>query len=80
MEPTVSSETSTIRTQTPENYPKRNKLHSEHSESLKTRTINETKQQLTEKDEGTERFKNKCYDEECKFAIEEIKKARESGL
>ena len=27
MEPIVSSETSAIRTQTPENYPKRNKLH-----------------------------------------------------
>jgi len=27
MEPIVSSETSTIRTQTPGNYPKRNKLH-----------------------------------------------------
>jgi len=27
MEPTVSSETSEIRTQTPGNYPKRNKLH-----------------------------------------------------
>jgi len=26
-EPTVSSETSVIRTQTPGNYPKRNKLH-----------------------------------------------------
>jgi len=30
-----------IRTQTPGNYPKRNKLHLEHGESLKTR-INET--------------------------------------
>jgi len=37
MEPTVSSETSAIRTQTPGNYPKRNKLHLEHGESLKTR-------------------------------------------
>jgi len=27
MEPIVSSETSAIRTQTPGNYPKRNKLH-----------------------------------------------------
>jgi len=33
-----SSETSPIRTQTPGNYPKRNKLHLEHGESLKTRT------------------------------------------
>jgi len=36
MEPTVSSETSAIRTQTPGNYPKRNKLHLEHGESLNT--------------------------------------------
>jgi len=35
MEPTVSSET-WARTQTPGNYPKRNKLHLEHGESLKT--------------------------------------------
>jgi len=39
MEPIVSSETSAIRTQTPGNYPKRNKLHLEHGESLKTRLI-----------------------------------------
>ena len=39
MEPIVSSETSAVRTQTPENYPKRNKLHLEHGESLKTRLI-----------------------------------------
>ena len=37
MEPTVSSETSAIRTQTPRNYPKRNKLQLEHGERLKTR-------------------------------------------
>ena len=37
MEPIVSSETSAIRTQTPGNYPKGNKLHLEHGESLKTR-------------------------------------------
>ena len=37
MEPIVSSETSAIRTQTPENYPERNKLNLEHGESLKTR-------------------------------------------
>jgi len=37
MEPTMSSETSAIRIQTPGNYPKRNKLHLEHGESLKTR-------------------------------------------
>jgi len=39
MEPIVSSETSAIRTQTPGNYPKRNKLHLEHCEILKTRII-----------------------------------------
>jgi len=37
MEPIVSSETSAIRTQTPGNYPKRNKFHLEHGERLKTR-------------------------------------------
>jgi len=37
MEQTVGSETSEIRTQTPGNYPKRNTLHLEHGESLKTR-------------------------------------------
>ena len=40
----------------------------------------ETKQKLTEKDEGIETFKNKWYDEECKFAIEEMKRAREKWL
>ena len=39
MELTVSSETSAIRTQTLGNYPKRKKLHLEHSESLKTRKM-----------------------------------------
>jgi len=39
MEPTVSSETSAIRTQTPGNYPKRKKLHLEHGENLKTRRM-----------------------------------------
>ena len=39
MELIVSSETSAIRTQTPGNYPKRNKLHLEHGESLKTRLV-----------------------------------------
>ena len=39
MEPSVSSETSAGRTQTPGNYPKRNKLHLEHGKSLKTRII-----------------------------------------
>jgi len=40
MEPTVSSKTSAIRTQTPGNYPKRNKLHLEHGKSLKTTLLN----------------------------------------
>ena len=48
-------------------------------ENIKT-IIKETKQQLIEKDEGTETFKNKWYDEECKFAIVEMKKAREKWL
>jgi len=48
-------------------------------ENIKT-IIKETKQQLTEKDEGTETFKNKWYDEECKFATEEMKEAREKWL
>ena len=39
MEPIVSSGTSAIRTQTPGNYPKRNKLHLGHGESLKTRVL-----------------------------------------
>jgi phosphopantetheine adenylyltransferase len=42
--------------------------------------IKETKQQLIEKDEDTETFKNKRYDEERKFAVEEMKKAREKWL
>jgi len=48
-------------------------------ENIKT-IIKETKQQLIEKDESRETFKNKWYDEECKFVIEEIKKAREKWL
>ena len=39
MEPIVSSETSAIRTQTPGNYPKRNNLHLEHGESLRTLVV-----------------------------------------
>ena len=48
-------------------------------ENTKT-IIKESKQQLIEKDEGTETFKNKKYAEECKSAIEEMKKAREKWL
>jgi hypothetical protein len=48
-------------------------------ENIKT-VIKETKQQLIEKDEGTETFKNKWYDNECKSAIEEMTKAREEWL
>ena len=40
MEPTVSSETSAIRTQTPGNYPKRNKFRFEHGEIFKTTKSN----------------------------------------
>ena len=39
MEQTVNSETLAVRTQTPGNYPKKNKLHLEHGESLKTSVI-----------------------------------------
>jgi len=38
MEPIASSETSAIKSQTPGNYPKRNKLHLQHGESLRTRS------------------------------------------
>jgi len=37
MEPIEGSETSAIRTKTPENYPKENILHIENSESLNSR-------------------------------------------
>jgi len=40
----------------------------------------ETKQQLNEKDDSTETLKIRQYDEECKIAIEEMKKAREKWL
>jgi len=39
MEPIVSSETSATKSQTPGNYPKRNKLHLQHGESLRTRLL-----------------------------------------
>jgi hypothetical protein len=48
-------------------------------ENIKT-IIKEAKQQLIEKDEGTETFKNKWYDEECKSAIGDMNKAREKWL
>jgi hypothetical protein len=48
-------------------------------ENIKT-ILKETKKQLIEKDKGIETPKNKWYDEECKFAIEEMKKAREKWL
>jgi len=37
--------------------------------------IKETKQQRIEKDESTQTLNNRQYDEECKIAIEEMKKA-----
>jgi len=40
MEPIEGSETSTIRTKMPGNYPKENILHIEHGESLKSRIDN----------------------------------------
>ena len=48
-------------------------------ENIKT-IIKETKQQLIENNEGTDTFKNKWYDKGCKFAIGEIKKARQKWL
>ena len=48
-------------------------------ENIKT-IIKETKQQLTEKDDSTETLNTRWYDEECKIAIEEMKKAREKWL
>jgi len=47
MEPTVSSETSAIRTQTPGNHPKRNILHLEHGgklENKNTKTLQGAKE------------------------------------
>jgi hypothetical protein len=38
--------------------------------------IKEAKQQRIEKDESTKTLKNGWYDEECKIAIKEMKKAR----
>ena len=40
--------------------------------------IKETKQQLTERDESTDIFTNRWFDEECKIAIKE-KKQEKSG-
>jgi hypothetical protein len=45
----------------------------ERLESTKT-IIKETKQQLIEEDGSTETLRNKWYDEDCKIAIEEMKK------
>jgi len=39
MEPIMSSETSAIKTQTPGNYPERNKLYLEHGESFKNKNV-----------------------------------------
>jgi hypothetical protein len=41
------------------------------------RIIKETKQKIIEKDGGAEILRNQRYDEECKTAIEEMKRARE---
>jgi len=51
----------------------------EKLENIKTRT-KETKQQLIEKDEGTDTIKNEWYNEELKLAIGKMKKARENWL
>ena len=42
MEPTLSSETSAFKLQTPGKFPKEHRLHSKHGESLKTTIINLT--------------------------------------
>jgi hypothetical protein len=44
------------------------------------RVVKEAKQQFIENNEGIGTFKNKWYNEECKFAIEEMKKTREKWL
>jgi len=50
MEPIVSSETSATKSQIPGNYPKRNKLHLQHGESLRTRyNGNVSKEKYTNK-------------------------------
>jgi len=51
----------------------------ENGKTLKQQS-RKIKQQLTEKDEGTETFKNVWYNEKCKFAKEEMKKATEKWL
>ena len=48
-------------------------------ENFKT-IIKETKQQLMEKDEGTETFKNEWYDEECKFAIRRNEESKRKAI
>jgi hypothetical protein len=48
-------------------------------ENIKT-IFRETKQKLIEKDGSAEILKNQWYDEECKMAIEEMKRARERWL
>jgi hypothetical protein len=48
-------------------------------ENIKT-IIKETKQKIIEKDGGAEKLRNQWYNEECKTAIEEMKRARERWL
>ena len=42
--------------------------------------IKENKQQLTEKDEIAGTFNNRWFNEECKIAIEEMRKTKEKWL
>jgi hypothetical protein len=65
-----------------ENWDNEDIIHNNINERWESITtiIKGTKQQLIEKDESIETLKNKWYDEECKFAIEEMKKAREKWL
>ena len=51
------------------------------NENWENRTImKETKQKLIEKDDSIETLNNRWYNEECKTAIEEMKKARENWV
>ena len=61
MEPIVSSETSAIRTQTPGNYPKRNKLHLEHGESLKTKIRKESLDNVQEFGNSPRAFEREIF-------------------
>ena len=62
-----------------ENEDEVDKITDEKWENIKT-IIKETKKKLIENDGSVEILRNQWYDEECKTAIEEMKKAREKWL